>query len=156
MLKCLFIKSNSFEKILFLIFPLFVFGQTNKTACETLFQINKVIQEKHYKPKALNDSLSKFVFTAFLSELDENNRLFLASDINTLKKHQYKIDDYIKDKDCQFLEDIFKVYTIALARNNKIYSQLEKEITSFESTETILFSKEPYPYVSDEIELKKE
>ncbi|WP_339886862.1 S41 family peptidase [uncultured Flavobacterium sp.] len=143
------------KKILFLIFPLFVFGQTNKTACETLFQINEVIQERHYKPKALNDSLSKYVFTAFLSELDENNRLFLASDINTLKKHQYKIDDYIKDKDCQFLEDIFKVYTIALARNNKIYSQLEKEITSFESTETILFSKEPYPYVSDEIELKK-
>ena len=143
------------KKILLLFFPLIIFGQTNKSTCETLFKINEIIQEKHYKPKALNDSLSKYVFTAFLSELDENNKLFLVNEIENLKKHQYKIDDYIETKDCQFLKDFYKVYSTAIVRNNKIYNELEKELISFESTETILFSREPFPYVSNEIELQK-
>ncbi|WP_339836167.1 S41 family peptidase [uncultured Flavobacterium sp.] len=143
------------KKLLFLIFPIVIFGQTNKNACETLFQINKVIQEQHYKPKALNDSLSKFVFTTFLDELDENNRLFLAAEIDVLKKHKYKIDDYIIAKDCQFLHDIFMVYSAALVRNKKIYEQIEKELISFESLETIQFAKHPFPYVLNELELKK-
>ena len=143
------------KKILLLFFPLIIFGQTNKSTCETLFKINEIIQEKHYKPKALNDSLSKYVFTAFLSELDKNNKLFLVNEIENLKKHKYKIDDYIETKDCQFLKDFYKVYSTAIVRNNKIYNELEKELISFESTETILFSREPFPYVSNEIELQK-
>jgi len=153
-LKCHFIKSNYLKKLLVILFPILLFGQTEKNPCETLYQINKVIQEKHYKPKALNDSLSKYVFDSFLAELDKNNRLFTELEITTLKKYQYKIDDYIQEKNCAFLDDIFQVYTFAIARQKRILESLNKELTQFESPETIQFSKKAFPYVKNEGELK--
>lgn len=142
------------KKILFLIFPIVLFGQTNKNACETLFQINKVIQDQHYKPKALNDSLSKYVFNAFLSELDDNNRLFLAGEIHELSKYQYTIDDHINNKNCTFLNDFYQMYLTAVKRNIKIYEQVAQELTTFESKESIQFSKNAFSYVASEHELK--
>ena len=43
-------------------------------------------------------------------KLDDNNRLFLKSEMDVLKKHQYQIDDYIKDNNCAFLVEIYKIY----------------------------------------------
>jgi len=57
-------------------------------------KINALIQELHYKPKAVDDSLLVDVYTVFLKELDYDNKLFTETEINTLMKHQYKIDDY--------------------------------------------------------------
>ena len=61
------------KKIAFLVLalPLFVFGQSDKNPCETLTRINLLIQEQHYKSKAVDDSLSVAVYDAFLKLADD-------------------------------------------------------------------------------------
>ena len=78
--------------LLIILLPTIAFGQADKNPCETLTQINFLIQQQHYKPKAVDDSLSVYVFDTFLSELDDDNRLFTEIEITTLKKHKLKID----------------------------------------------------------------
>lgn len=144
------------QKIWFLLFfSVLAFSQSKNNACSTLSKINKLIQEKHYRPKTIDDSLSVYIFNTFLEKLDDNNSLFLASDITELKKHQYKIDNYIKEENCNFLSIIFSSYSKAVTRHQKLITSIIQESISLSSTETIQFSKKRFPYYSQEANLKK-
>lgn len=145
------------KKILFIVatFPLFVFGQAENNPCETLSRINLLIQQQHYRPKAVDDSLSVFVFETLLERLDDDNRLFTDIEINSLKKHKLKIDDYIREGNCGFLDEFYQAYTTAVQRYSSIIEALRKEPFIYKSAETIQFSKKAFPYVKDEKELKK-
>jgi carboxyl-terminal processing protease len=134
--------------------PLFAFGQTDKDPCETLTRINFVIQQQHYRPKPIDDSLSVYVFTNFLEKLDDDNRLFTQIEINNLKKHKLKIDDYIKEGNCAFLDEFYNAYNLAVERYRTTIEAIKKEPFSFKSSETIQFSKKAFPYVKDGTELK--
>ena len=74
--------------IVIFLFPIIGFAQNDKNLCRTLFHINKLIEENHYKPKLVDDSLSVYVYNTFLEELDNNNSLFLISDCNEFKKYK--------------------------------------------------------------------
>jgi carboxyl-terminal processing protease len=141
--------------ILFILFPILGISQNDKNPCATLSQINKLIQENHYNPKPINDSLSVYVFNSFLENLDQNNSLFLNSDINELKKHKFKIDNYINDKNCSFLDDFYKSYSKAFARNQSIIAAIIQEPIAYSSDETIQFTKKRSSYKNNENELKK-
>lgn len=141
--------------LLVIVLPLVTFGQTDKDPCETLTRINLLIQLQHYKPKPIDDSLSVYVFDTFLKELDSDNRLFTEFEINNLKKHQYKIDDHLREYHCDFLTDFYKSYTASIERYTSIIESIKNEPFSLNSPETIQFSKKSFPYVKDETELKK-
>lgn len=134
---------------------MFSFGQTDNNPCETLSRINLLIQEQHYRPKAVDDSLSVYVFETFLEQLDDDNRLFTDIEINNLKKHKLKIDDYIREGNCAFLDEFYKAYTTSVQRYSSVIASIKSEPFVYKSTETIQFSKKAFPYVKDEKELKK-
>ena len=141
--------------IILILFPLLGFSQSEKKFCETLAQVNKLILENHFKPKSINDSLSAYVFETFLENLDSNNSLFLASDINELKKHKFKIDNYINSNKCDFINEFYKIYSKAFDRNKQIISAITSEPITYSSNEIIKFSKKRKPYCADVNELKK-
>lgn len=114
-----------------------------------------MIQQQHYRPKPVDDSLSIYVFDAFLKVLDDDNRLFTDVEINNLKKHRLKIDDYVKEQNCGFLSDFYKAYNTAIERYSATIQSIQREPFSFSSSETIKFSKKAFPYVKDNAELKK-
>ena len=130
-------------------------AQTEADACQTLSQIKEKIKEYHLKPKPIDDRLSAFVFDTFLEDLDSGNDLFIASEINTLKIHKLKIDNYINSKNCNFLNDFFKTYEKAINRRKKIINDLTLEVFPFESNEQIIFQKKNRPHLNSEIDLKK-
>lgn len=140
---------------LLVVLPLFSFGQTDKDPCETLTTINLFIQQKHYRSKPVDDSLSVNVYQNFLEKLDDDNRLFTQIEINNLKKHKLQLDDYILAGNCDFLTDFYKAYTGAVQRYTTLIETIKKEPFTFKSAETIQFSKKAFPYVKDETELKK-
>jgi carboxyl-terminal processing protease len=137
-----------------LVFPFFLFGQTEKNPCETVSKINKLIQDFHYKPKPIDDSLSVYVFKTFLSRLDEDNRLFIEPEIKVLEKHQYQIDDYLNNNSCAFLEDFYLAYTKTTERYNRLLQNIKKEPFPLSSSEQVQFSRNAFPYAKDEKELK--
>jgi carboxyl-terminal processing protease len=141
--------------VVFFLFPFFVIAQSDKISCETLSKINQLIQEKHYKPKPIDDSLSVYVFEAFLDELDKNSTLFLNSDCNELIKHKFKIDNYVKDKNCDFLESFYTIYNKAVNRHQSIITSVTKESFSYVNDDPIRFYKKKLPFCTTENELKK-
>lgn len=141
--------------LLVLALPAFAFGQTDTNPCETLTRINILIQQQHYRPKPVDDSLSVYVFDTFLKKLDDDNRLFTEVEINALKKHKLKIDDYVLEGNCDFLTDFYKAYSTAVERYSTTIEAIKKEPFALKSTETIQFSKKAFPFVKDADELKK-
>ena len=133
----------------------FVFSQNTDNSCATLSKINALIKEKHYQPKPLDDNLSKFIFNNFIENLDPESSLFISTEINSLKKHQTKIDNYINDKNCDFISDFYLVYQKAVARQENLFLVISKENFAYSSNESMRFSKKRYPNVNSEIELKK-
>ena len=132
-----------------------VFSQNAQNACATLFQINKIIQEKHYKPRPIDDSLSVYVFEEFLDKLDENNTLFLASEINILKKNKFKIDDNILNQKCDFLDVIYENYLKSITRNQATINAITKDSFEYSSKELIRFYKKKQTYRNSDLEIKK-
>ena len=121
--------------------PLFAFPQSDRETCETLTRINNLLQEKHYRPKKVDDSLSVYVFKTFIKALDEDNRLFIEPEIAALKKHQYQIDNYTLDKNCSFINEFYAAYNKAIARYSAIIESIKNETFPYDSNEKIQFSK---------------
>ena len=144
---------KKFIHIVFVL-PLLTFGQVDEIPCEMLTKINKLIQENHYKPKAVDDSLSVYVFDTFLNSLDEDHRLFLAPEVDELQKNKLLVDDYILSKDCQFLKEFYTAYQKSITRYGLLIATLKKEPFPLSSNESIQFSKKAFPYAKDEKELK--
>lgn len=143
------------KKILLLLLPFLGFAQSEKNPCETLTKINTIIQSQHYKPKVVDDSLSVYVFNTFLEVLDEDNRLFTEIEVNNLKKHQLKIDNYLVENNCDFLKELYTAYNTAIERYKTSIETIRKEPFAFSSTETIEFSIKSFPYAKDEKDLKR-
>ncbi len=130
-------------------------AQSETNACITLSKIDALVKEFHYRPKPINDSLSAYLFTTFLQTLDDRNDLFLESEINVLKKHKYKLDNYINSQDCNFLNEFYTTYKNAVNRHSTIIETIKKEYFTLDSPEIIRFYKKSTPYFKNESELKR-
>ncbi len=131
------------------------FSQSDKNPCETLDKIQKLIKYQHYKSKPVDDSLSVYVYQAFIDKLDEDSRLFTEPEIQVLKQHKYKIDDYVLEKNCSFLDDFYIAYTKAVDRYDQIISRIAVEPYQYTRKDTIYFSRKSFPFAKDEDELVK-
>lgn len=138
-----------------LLIPFLIFSQKEKDPCKTLQSINSLLQEYHYKPRVVDDSLSSGLLNSFLNKLDPNKRLFLATEIDTILKHEYQIDDYILNNNCAFLKEIFKVYSNSTLRYSKIITELKNEKFLYSRKEKINFYDSVYTFADNESELKK-
>jgi carboxyl-terminal processing protease len=140
--------------LLYCFTTLYCFAQNNTNPCETLLKINSLIQNYHYKPKAVDDSLSVYVFNTFLNNLDEEHRLFIELEVTELQKYRYSIDDNIKNNNCSFLHDFFVAYSKTVIRYRDIITSLKTDNFPLTSSEKVLFSKKAFPFAKDENELK--
>lgn len=121
-------------------------AQNHDSACEKFSKVNDVIQERHFKPKPIDDSLSVYVFTTVMEQFDDNHTLFLEEDYNLLAQHRHKIDDYLKDRQCGFFTDFISVYKNALDRNKRYVEEIARENISFSTNDTIKYSRLAFPY----------
>lgn len=143
------------KKFSFLVlFPFIIFAQAEKSPCITWTNLNTIIQKQHYKPKPVNDSLSVFVFSTFIDNLDEDHRIFTEEEISKLKMHEFQIDDYLTQSNCGFLDDIFVAYNKAVTRYKATVQAFKNEVFPLSNTEAITFSKKAAPFAKNEKEQK--
>lgn len=146
----------SLKKLLFILLlsPVLLVAQSEPNPCVTLTRINDMLQKMHYKPKPVDDSLSVFVYTNFLTKLDENNRLFTEIDLEKFKYFKYQIDDFIATKDCSFLDVMHQSYTQVVNRYIQAITNLNTENFPSSSPENIILSRKSFPYLKNEAELQ--
>ncbi len=87
--------------------------------------------------------------------LDESKNLFLQQEYDKLAIHKYKIDDYILNKDCAFFTDFITAYKNALQRNRDFIVEISNEPLPYNTKDTIYFSKNTFPYLTDSQKIKK-
>ncbi|MEJ2196470.1 MAG: hypothetical protein P8X73_16655 [Ignavibacteriaceae bacterium] len=72
--------------------------------------INIVLSRYHYNKFELNDSLSSNIFDRYIISLDHTKIYFIESDIESLEKYRYVLDDDIQAGNVEPFYDIFNVY----------------------------------------------
>lgn len=132
-----------------------VAAQNHDRACDVFGKINTLLQEKHYKPKPVNDSLSAFVFNSVMEQLDDNHTLFLKNEYDALAVHKYKIDDYITQGNCGFFTDFISAYKKALERNKAFTEELISGKLELNTQDTIFYSRKTFPYHTDPQKIKR-
>lgn len=63
-----------------------------------LMTIGRLLQEKHYSPREINDQFSQTVWTKYLNQLDPDKRFFLREDVDSLQGYATLLDDEISGK----------------------------------------------------------
>ena len=144
-----------------LYFPLFLFvsfiyAQDNSGFCEQLHALDSLIRAEHYKPKPVNDSLSKHTFNLFIKSLDNDKRFFTESDINSFKADKFKIDDYIKNNTCDFISKYSETLELRIKQSIINVENLKNQSLDYSGTSKLTFGpKEGFPFFKNDVAAKK-
>lgn len=121
-------------------------GQNSTKTCEILSKINALVQQEHFKPKPVDDSLSVYVFDTFMDGLDGNRNLFTKIEYENLCKHRLLLDNYILKNDCSFMNDFVAAYQAALERKKKTLEKIQNEVLDYNTKDSVKFSKKSFPF----------
>ena len=132
--------------LIFLVLPTLLFAQNSKNVCQTISKVNAIIQQNHFQPKPIDDSLSVFVFDHLMDELDAGRNLFSKTDYVSLCKHRFLLDDYISNEQCDFLDEFILTYKKALERKRTVFEKLQQTTFNYNSNDSIRFSRKKFPF----------
>ncbi len=104
-------------------------------------RVSDLYGRSHYKFIPLDDDLSQKIFERFIEQLDYNKQIFLQSDIDELKIHQFSFDESLKSG---LVDPAYIIYQKNLKRRferfNYAIALLNTEI-KFESDEKYQFDR---------------
>ena len=123
-----------------------LFGQNDENTCELVSKINTLLQQEHFKPKKVDDSLSVYVFDNFMDALDFNRNIFTKKEYLKLRKHRLKLDDYILKNNCSFMNEFISIYKTALIRKKKVLEKIQYDTFDYTKNDSIRFSKKNFPF----------
>ncbi len=130
-------------------------AQESVAFCDQLQALKSLVNEKHFQPKHVDDSLSSGVFNVFLSKLDERKRLFLQEDISAFDKDKYSIDDFIASNDCSFIEKYSQILSKRINDVKHIISGFETQSLNYSGNDTLRFKPDASAtYFKNESQLK--
>ncbi|WP_127845778.1 S41 family peptidase [Psychroflexus aestuariivivens] len=123
---------------IFSFFTFQLYAQDEKF-CEQVFQLKDLVQTMHYDPKPVNDSLSEEVFKLLVDNIDQEDYLLYKSDIELFSVDRYKIDDYVLNGNCDFIDKYVDVISNRINQTSKIISNLKNEKLDYSGWDTLFF-----------------
>lgn len=136
---------RKFSLLLFLI-NYSLFSQNSDNTCELLSKVNALIQQEHFRPKSINDSLSVYVFDTFMDNVDGNRNLFTKTEYEKLAIYRLLLDDYILQKNCSFMVDFVSAYHMAMIRKKSTLEKIQIEDLNYDAKDTVKFSKKNFAF----------
>lgn len=118
-------------------------------------RVSDLFSRSHYKYIPLDNALSQQVFERYIEQLDFNRQIFTQSDIDSLKKYQFYLDDILQTGQ---LDPAYKIYQLSLNRRYERYSYalslLDNEI-KFDTDDEFQFDRSKAAWAKDSAELDK-
>ncbi|MCP4322653.1 MAG: carboxy terminal-processing peptidase [Alteromonadales bacterium] len=118
-------------------------------------RVSDLYSRSHYKFIPLDDGLSQKVFERYIKQLDYNKQIFLQSDIDELKVHQFSLDDSLKSGT---VDPAYIIYQLNLSRRyerfNYALSLLKTEI-EFDTEDSYQFDRSEANWAKSPEELNK-
>ncbi|HUH26783.1 S41 family peptidase [Gelidibacter sp.] len=131
-------------------------AQEDAVFCKQINALNRRVQEFHFRPKPLNDGLSKAVFKLFLDRLDENKQFFKQSDLLLFQSDEFQLDDAIASNDCSFVEKYSATLQQRIEASKNYIATLKDETFDYSGKDTLYFKAEPNSgYFKDDLAFKK-
>lgn len=132
--------------LVFLLASFSLFGQSDENTCELVSKINTLLQQEHFKPKKVDDSLSVYVFDNLIDALDFNRNIFTKKEYLKLRKHRLKLDNYILKNNCSFMNEFISIYKTALVRKKNVLEKIQNDPFDYTKNDSIRFSKKNFPF----------
>jgi len=127
------------------------FSQNEDNFCKKLKSLNTLVQKEHFAPKAVDDSLSYHVFDLFLSQIDSDNRLFLKKDLSEFESDRTKIDNYILESHCDFINKYIQRLDSRIEESKSYISRLENIELDYSGIDTLIFKgRQKFPNFDNE------
>jgi len=118
-------------------------------------RVSDLYSRSHYKFIPLDDGLSQKVFERYIQQLDYNKQIFLQSDIDELKVHQFSFDDSLKSG---LIDPAYIIYQLNLTRRYERFSyalSLLKTEIKFDEEDSYQFDRSDADWVKTAAELDK-
>ncbi len=119
---------------------------------QLLSAVGMILEQRHYSPKKIDDAFSQLIFNKYLEDLDPNKYLFLTSDIDSLKKYEFTIDDEIHGSPIRFFPAAVVIYQQRLKEATVIYKDLLSRPFSFKTDEKVQLDTDKLKYPATEAE----
>jgi len=107
-----------------------------------LRNVGVLLEEGHFSPKKIDDAFSKTVFDEFIKDLDGDKKVLLQSDIDELKKYQFKIDDEIHGAPLESFYAINEIYQKRQNESSEFYKDILSRPFDFNAEETLVLDPE--------------
>jgi len=120
-----------------------------------LNSVMKAINEAHFSPLPVDDSLSNRVYNKILMNLDYEKKFFTQQDIDQLKKYQYAIDDQIKEGSVEFFDKLNEIFSKRIDEAEGYYKELLDKPFDFSKEEEVNLNGEKIAYSANETALKE-
>lgn len=118
------------------------------------FLVNQVLAI-HAQYNAIDDTLSKRIFSNYIESLDYGKYYFYQSDMKQFSKYELLFDDFIAANDYRAVFEIFKIYRERSNEAMQIFDELIQEDYDFTKDESIMLDREKIPYAENKAEMKE-
>ena len=115
----------------------------------------RLIGEHHYKPVALDDSLSEKIFDSYLKSLDPERMLFIRPDIEQWKAARTKLDDAVLTDNLELPFAIFNSYARRVVERFTYARALLKTGFDFRQNDSYQYVRENEPWAKSEAEIQE-
>ena len=94
------------------------------------------LEYNHYTEAKVDNALSERAFDIYLKRVDLGKRYFLQKDIDAFSKHKKNLDDYAKNKDFSFFDQLNQIRDKRVAQTKKYYQQILSKPMDFKAETT--------------------
>ena len=99
-----------------------IYAKSSQQRDEVLLELMQFgLNEAHFSPRALDDSLSSQIFDYFINELDPGKRIFQQKDMDQLEVYRHRLDDLIKAKQTAFFDKAIELFLLRISQIYEMY-----------------------------------
>jgi carboxyl-terminal processing protease len=120
-----------------------------------LHDVVETLAEDHYSPRPIDDSFSSEVFRKYLNGIDPEKKILMQSDITSLRRFQYTIDDEINGKaPVQFAQTVNDIYRKRLQESEALYKEILSQPFDYTKDEYVELDDDHLDFPKNEAERK--
>ena len=117
--------------------------------------ITQVIGRYHYKKQPLDDQLSAQMLERYLEVLDPNHAILLQRDVESFRRYQTLLDDYLLNGNVEPAFEIFRVYRQRVDEAVAYATALLDKGFDFSKDETYRFDREDAPWPASKLDRER-
>ena len=114
--------------------------------------VSKLLEERHYSAKRLDDAMAKEMLKNYLNALDYNHMFFLQSDVDSFQHFTTELDDDLIVGDVRPAMAIYQVFSNRLEQAGAAVKDLLQENYAFVGTDALVIDRHESPWPATELE----